>query len=99
MVETTKKEERVIVQCVDAFKDSERANCLIVPLMRLSVTPAKAKHLGLINDHKMRFSLDNQLFLYVLNNTYEINVMILLKRLRSIQQSSINLIFFSILII
>lgn len=45
----------------------------------------KAKHLGLINDHKMRFSLDNQLFLYVLNNTYEIKVMILLKRLRSIQ--------------
>ena len=59
----------------------------------------KAKELGLVNDQKMRFSIDNQLFLYVLNNTYEINVMILLKRLRSIQQSSINLIFFSILII
>lgn len=47
----TKKEERVIVQCIDAFKDSERANRLIVPLMRrlivplmrLSVTPARAK--------------------------------------------------------
>lgn len=45
----------------------------------------KAKELGLVNDQKMRFSLDNQLFLYVLNNIYEINVMILLKRLRSIQ--------------
>lgn len=38
----------------------------------------KAKELGLVNDHKMRFSLDNQLFLYVLNNIYEIKVMILL---------------------
>lgn len=43
MAETTKKEERVIVQCVDAFKDSERANRLIVSPMHLSVTPARAK--------------------------------------------------------
>lgn len=42
-VTETKKEECVIVQCVDAFKDSERTNCLIVPPMHLSVTPARAK--------------------------------------------------------
>ena len=45
IVAETKKEERVIVQCIDAFKDSERANRLIVPPMRLSVTPARAKQL------------------------------------------------------
>lgn len=45
MAETAKKEERVIVQCIDAFKDSERANRLIVPPMRLSVTPERAKQL------------------------------------------------------
>lgn len=45
IVSETKKEERVIVQCIDAFKDSERANRLIVPPMRLSVTPARAKKL------------------------------------------------------
>ena len=45
IVAETKKEERVIVQCIDAFKDSERANRLIVPPMRLSVTSARAKQL------------------------------------------------------
>lgn len=43
IVAETKKEERVIVQCIDAFKDSERANRLIVSPMHLSVTPARAK--------------------------------------------------------
>lgn len=45
MSETAKKEERVIVQCIDAFKDSERAYRLIVPPMKLSVTPERAKQL------------------------------------------------------
>lgn len=43
MAETAKKEERVIVQCIDAFKDSERAYRLIVPPILLLITPAIKK--------------------------------------------------------
>lgn len=38
-------EERVVVMCVDAFKDKERANRLIIPPMRLSVTRKRADEL------------------------------------------------------
>lgn len=42
MSETAKKEEkRVIVKCVDAYRDSER-NRLVFPPMRLSVTKERA---------------------------------------------------------
>lgn len=40
MSETAKKEERVIVQCIDAFKDRENSYYLNTPLMKLSFTPA-----------------------------------------------------------
>lgn len=39
----TQKEERVVVECIDAFKDKERAGKLIIPPMRLSVTKQRAE--------------------------------------------------------
>lgn len=37
--------ERVVVKCIDAFRDKERAGKLIIPPARLSVTPERAKEL------------------------------------------------------